>query len=318
MAVFGIHCSHEQHSPKELLEYAKLAEKCGFSSAMCSDHFHPWSEEQGESGFAWSWLGSALEATSLSFGTVCAPGQRYHPAIIAQAAATLAAMYEGRFWVALGSGEALNESITGEPWPSKETRNQRLRDCLQVIRGLLRGESVSFDGTVKVKEAKLFSRPTSTPLIFGAALTPETAKWMGPLFDGLITAGSDREGLKKVVSTFKENGGEGKPIYLQAAICYAVTKEEAMTTAHRAWRHAALALSEVSSLPTPKAFDTATADVPAEALLTKLFISDSLRELLGTMASYAELGFDRVFLHYLGRNTPEFVELAGDYLKDIN
>jgi probable non-F420 flavinoid oxidoreductase len=284
---------------------------------MCSDHFHPWSVEQGESGFAWSWLGSALQATTLSFGTVCAPGQRYHPAIIAQGAATLAAMYEGRFWVALGSGEALNESITGEPWPTKETRNQRLRDCLQIIRRLLGGETVSFDGTVRVKEAKLYSLPKSTPLIFGAALTPETAKWMGPLFDGLITAGTDREDLAKVACAFKENGGDGKPVYLQTALCYAAKKEQALSTAHRAWRHAALELSEVSSLPSPKAFDTATAEVVPEELCTKLFISGSLRELLDRIGSYGELGFDRVFLHYLGTNTQEFIQLAGDYLKIV-
>jgi len=314
MAVFGFHCSHEQHTPKRLLEYAKLAEKSGFQSAMCSDHFHPWSEDQGQSGFAWSWLGSALQATTLSFGTVCAPGQRYHPAIIAQGIATLAGMYEDRFWIALGSGEALNESITGEPWPAKETRNQRLSDCLRIIRRLLRGETVSFDGTVRVTEAKLYSLPNSMPLIFGAALTPETAKWMGPLFDGLITGGTDPEGLAKIVSAFKENGGEEKPIYLQTALCYAAKKEEALRTAHRAWRHAALEMSKVSSLPTPKAFDMATANVVPEELLTRLFISDNLRELLDRIASSTEFGFDRVFLHYLGTDTPEFIRLAGDYL----
>src|SRR4051812_45468452 len=120
----GFHCSHEQLPPSLLLRHVALAAEAGFTAAMCSDHFHPWSERQGHSGFAWSWLGAALlAAPSLSFGTVCAPGQRYHPAVIAQAAATLAEMFPDRFWLALGSGEALNEAITGTGWPAKMVRH---------------------------------------------------------------------------------------------------------------------------------------------------------------------------------------------------
>ncbi len=132
------HASHEQFDPHSLLEYAQLAESAGFQAAMCSDHFSPWSERQGNSGFAFSWLGAALQATHFSFGTVSAPGQRYHPAIVAQAAATLAQMYPGRFWLALGSGELLNEHITGDRWPAKEPRQQRLRECVDVMRALRR------------------------------------------------------------------------------------------------------------------------------------------------------------------------------------
>jgi hypothetical protein len=138
---------------------------------------------------------------------------------------------------------------------------------------------------------------------------------MGPLFDGLITAGADRDDLAKVICAFKENGGEGKPVYLQAALCYDAKKEKALSTAHRVWRHAALELSELSSLPTPVAFDTATANVDPQELLKQLFISDNLRELLDRVASFGDLGFDRVFLHYLGTETEEFTRIAGDYLK---
>src|ERR687895_1437541 len=136
MARIGIHCSHEQIPPRDLLAAVRHAEEAGFGAAMSSDHFSPWSERQGESGFAWSFLGAALEATRLPFGVVNAPGQRYHPAIIAQAAATLSSMYPGRFWVALGTGEASNEHITGDGWPAKDTRNARLRECVEVIRAL--------------------------------------------------------------------------------------------------------------------------------------------------------------------------------------
>src|SRR5687768_3308010 len=122
----GFHASHEQHRPSRLLALLKRAEQAGFGAAMCSDHFHPWTARQGGCGYTWSWLGAALEATALTLGTVCAPGQRYHPAVVAQAAATLAEMYPERLWVAVGSGEAVNESITGDPWPAKPQRMARL------------------------------------------------------------------------------------------------------------------------------------------------------------------------------------------------
>src|SRR5690606_28228959 len=170
----GYHASHEQFPPSALLDYVQRAEAAGFSAAMCSDHFMPWSETQAESGFAWSWLGAALQATQLPFGVVCAPGYRYHPAIIAQAAATLAEMYRDRFWIAVGSGERLNEHITGEAWPPKAERNARLRECADIMRALWAGETVTHRGLVHVEEAKLYSLPERPPLLVGAALSEET------------------------------------------------------------------------------------------------------------------------------------------------
>jgi G6PDH family F420-dependent oxidoreductase len=132
--VIGYHASHEQLPPSELLACVVAAEAAGFQAAMCSDHFAPWSSRQGHSGFAWSWLGAALQATGLGFGVVNAPGQRYHPAIVAQAAATLSEMFPGRFWLALGSGEASNEHITGDRWPTRAERRARLGEAVAVIR----------------------------------------------------------------------------------------------------------------------------------------------------------------------------------------
>src|ERR671917_1574895 len=146
MSVVGLHCSHEQIPPSRLLEHAKHAEAAGFGAIMSSDHFSPWSERQGESGFAWSWLGAALASTSLPFRVVNAPGQRYHPAIVAQAMATLAEMFPGRLWVCLGTGEASNEHITGARWPPKPERNARLAECVEVIRAMLAGEEVTHHG----------------------------------------------------------------------------------------------------------------------------------------------------------------------------
>src|SRR3954465_6396813 len=150
MARIGYHASHEQFSPSELLALVRKTEAAGFDCAMSSDHFRPWASVQGHSGFAWSWLGAALQATTLSFGAISAPGYRYPPAIIAQAAATLSEMFPGRFWLALGSGQRLNEDVAGLTWPHKAERNARLGECASVIRALLRGETVSPSGRVTV------------------------------------------------------------------------------------------------------------------------------------------------------------------------
>src|SRR3954452_9056227 len=150
MPVIGFHNSHEQIHPAELLTAVRHAEEVGFSAAMCSDHFAPWNLAQGHSGFAWSWLGAAMATTSLPFGVVNAPGQRYHPAIVAQAAATLGAMFPGRFWVALGSGEAVNEHHHGQGGPRKDGRHPRLGEGGAIIRGVVAGEEVAHHGLVTV------------------------------------------------------------------------------------------------------------------------------------------------------------------------
>src|SRR3954467_239290 len=210
MTRFGYHASHEQYTPSDLLQCVILADAAGFESASCSDHFHPWTDAQGQSGFAWSWLGAALPATTLSFGTVNAPGARYHPAIIAQAAATLAEMFPGRFWFAIGSGEALNEAITGEPWPLKSERNARLKECADVMRALWRGETVTHRGRDTVVEAKLYSLPAAPPPLFCEALTPERAQFVGGWAVGLMTLGGPVEKIQKIVDAFREGGGHGK------------------------------------------------------------------------------------------------------------
>ena len=175
MTVIGFHASHEQIHPARLLRDVQAAEAAGFDAAMCSDHFGPWSERQGQSGYAWSWLGAALATTTLRFGVVTAPGQRYHPAVLAQKIGTLAAMFPGRFWAALGSGENSNEHITGDRWPRKDLRQRRLRECADVIRALLAGETVSHHGRVTVVQAKLYSRPAEPPPLLGGAVTEQTA-----------------------------------------------------------------------------------------------------------------------------------------------
>jgi probable non-F420 flavinoid oxidoreductase len=311
MSKLGFHASHEQYPPGELLRYTRAAERAGFRAAMCSDHFHPWLPSQGHSGFAWSWLGSALEATSLSFGTVCCPIARYHPAVIAQAAATLAEMYPDRFWLAIGSGEALNEHITRQAWPDKPQRNQRLREAADIMRALWSGETVTHRGLIEVDRARLYSRPRTAPLLLGAALTPETARWQGSWVDGLITAGSSAEGLRKIIEAFREGGGGDKPIFLQAALALADTNEQALAAAHEQWRMAALKPSQLADLETPEQFEAATASTSPEELRSKLKISADPQFHIDWIGELLELGFERIFLHQVGRDRERFLDLFG-------
>src|SRR4051812_33175226 len=187
MSVIGFHSSHEQVHPAQLLDAVRHAEQVGFTAAMCSDHFAPWNQRQGHSGFAWSWLGAALATTSLPFGAVNAPGQRYHPAIVAQAIATLDAMFPGRFWVALGSGEAMNEHITGDRWPRKSERDARLREGVEIIRALRAGGEAPHGGGAPVARARLWPFPEPLPQLIAPAVTVATASAAADWADGLVT-----------------------------------------------------------------------------------------------------------------------------------
>jgi probable non-F420 flavinoid oxidoreductase len=312
MAIIGYHSSHEQFRPSDLLRNVQLAEQAGFQAAMCSDHFHPWSERQGQSGFAWSWLGAALQATSLSFGVVNAPGQRYNPAIIAQAAATLADMFPKRFWVALGSGQMLNEHITGARWPSKPERNARLREAVDVIRALWAGETVTHNGSFQVLEATLYTRPAIPPLIIGAAITPQTAGWVAEWADGLITIVQPRETMREVVTAFRENGGANKPMYLQAQHSYARDEETALAGAYDQWRPNILASCVLSDLPTPQQFDSAAQYIRPEDIADRLRVSSDPARHIAWLQEDIEMGFERILVHNVNRDQQTFIDAFGE------
>src|SRR3712207_1146369 len=235
MTVIGFHASHEQVHPAELLRAVQHAEQVGFTAAMCSDHLEPWNERQGHSGFAWSWLGAALATTGLPFGAVNAPGQRSHPVIVAQAIATLGAMFPGRFWVALGSGEAMNEHVTGHVWPRKELRDARLRECVDVIRALLAGEEVTHDGLVTVDRARLWTLPDVRPALIVPAVTPATARAGAAWADGFVTVNQPHDDLRQLVEAYRTAGGRG-PLALQLHLSYDPDADRALATAHDQWR----------------------------------------------------------------------------------
>jgi coenzyme F420-dependent glucose-6-phosphate dehydrogenase len=310
-SVIGFHASHEQFRPDRLLRLVQAAEAAGFDAAMCSDHWGPWSEEQGESGFAWSWLGAALATTSLPFGVVNAPGQRYHPAIIAQAAATLNVMFPERFWIAIGSGQLLNEHITGERWPTKAERNERLREAADIMRLLWAGETVSHTGHVTVSEAKLWTRPERPPMLVGAAVTPPTAAWVAEWADALITVVQPDEQLDAVVEAFRSNGGEGKPMYLQVHVAYAPSETEAREAAFAQWRQNTLPNSVMTELAHPAQIAGAATHVTPEDLDGAVRISSDLGRHVEWLRGDLERGFDGLYLHEVGPEQERFVETFG-------
>lgn len=312
MVFLGYHASHEQLPPSTLLRSVVRAEAAGFDGAMCSDHLAPWGIDQGESGYAWSWLGAALASTSFSLGVVTAPGQRYHPVISAQAIATLEEMFPGRFWAALGSGEAVNEHVTGDAWPPKPERNARLEACVDVIRDLLAGEEVSRDDEVVVHRARVWSRPAEPPPLLGAAVTPETAAWVAGWADGLATVAQAPEALERVVDAYRGAGGTG-PCVLQVHVALEETEERALEVVRRQWRHSAIPGS-LWDVEQPEDFDALAGAPDEDALRRGALVADDAGLLAERIAGLAAIGFDRVYLHDVDTDQDDFLRRAEDEL----
>jgi probable non-F420 flavinoid oxidoreductase len=309
MVAVGFHASHEQLPPSELLNCVRYATAVGFSAAMCSDHFAPWSRKQGHSGFAWSWLGAGLQATdAVPFGVVTAPGQRYHPAVLAQAIATLGEMFPGRFWAALGSGEAINEHVTGDRWPSKPVRDARLLECVEVIRALLRGEEVSHEGLIRVDRARLWSLPDEPPALVGAAVSEQTGATVGTWADGLITVNQPLELLRRLIAAFRDNGGDGKPVSVQVHLSWAEDPETALAIAYDQWRSNVFGSELAWNLEVPMQFDAAAAFVRPEDLRGPVQVSSDLGWHAEQLSRIAELGVDVLYLHHVGKEQKPFLD----------
>lgn len=304
----GYHASHEQFRPGDLLEFTVRAQEAGFQAVLSSDHFHSWSKAQRGGGHAWSWLGAAMQATSLPFGVINAPGYRYHPAVIAQAAATLADMFPGRFWLGLGSGELLNEVIMAERWPSKGERNARLLECVDIIRGLWGGETMTRHGQVRVQDATLHLLPEKRPLIMGAALTEPTARWVAGWADGMITTSRPLQELKQIKDAFLGGGGEGKPMYLKVQVSYAPSREEAMRGAWEQWRTSVLPAEVISELGTQEMFDGAARFITPEHVDDYVLSSPNSCDYVVTLRQYAELGFEHIYVHNVNTEQQRFID----------
>jgi len=312
MTTIGYHASHEQFAPSDLLKYVQLADRYGFSDVLASDHFHPWSETQGESGHVWSWLGSALATTDLTYGTVNAPGYRYHPAVIAQAAATLKELYPDRFWLAVGSGQRLNEGITGEHWPVKAERNGRLEECADVMRRLWAGETVTHHGRITVEAATLYTRPQTPPPLIGAAQSTETARWLGEWADGMITVGSpDREAVAERVEAFRDEAPE-KPVYLKAEVAYDPDEGQARRLAADQWLSNCVPGPVTQQLRRPEQYGALADQLSTGQITDHVMVSSDLSQHTEWLNELMDLDVDKLLVHNVTPKQTQFIETFGE------
>ena len=308
MQGIAFHASHEQFKPSHLLRLAVMAERSGFDAIHSSDHFYPWSVRQGESGFTFSWIAAAMQATSIPFSMICTPGQRYHPAIAAQAIATLCEMFPGRFNVELGSGEALNENITGDEWPDKETRNKRLLECAIIIRRMLAGEEVTWNGLVKVQEARLYTLPEKKPLFLCAAITEKTSEWAGSWADGLVTVSGSLDEIKKKTEVFRNAAGAYKPVVVKYSFSYHHEKKVALEGAFDQWRTNVLSSDKLADFTRPEQFDKEAEGIKKDDMEKLVPTHTNIEELMQAVNDIKNIGIDSIVLHNVNRYQEQFVE----------
>ena len=319
MGTIGYAASFEQFHPTDLLSYSQQAEKAGFGAVMASDHFHPWVPSQGHSAFVWAWMGALGATTKLRFGTgVTPPGYRYHPAVLAQAAATLEAMYPGRFYLGLGAGEALNEHIVGEYWPEAPTRLERLMESIEIIKALFSGKKIKHRGThFNVESAKLYTLPEAPPPIYVATSGPIMAKRTGKFTDGLITVGAADVKLKMLVDRYEAGAKEaGKdpatmPRLLQVKVSYAESVEAATEAAVKEWPNGGMAFPK-ADIRDPEDFEAMAKLVGPQHYKNRVLLSPDLAEHTAYLQHFVDLGFGEIYVHNVGRNQEAFIKAYGE------
>jgi G6PDH family F420-dependent oxidoreductase len=306
MISFGYKLMSEEHGASALIRNAQRAEQAGFEFAAISDHFSPWLEEQGHAPFAWSVLGAIAAATrhiGLMTAVTC-PIMRYHPAVVAQAAATMALISDGRFTLGLGSGERLNEHVVGTAWPGVAERHERLAEALDIVRGLLSGQLGRYRGNYfRLDHARLYDRPEVPPPVVVAAGGPEAARLAGRHADGLV-ATTPRADL---VEAYGLAGGAG-PRYAEVAMCYAASEDGARRTAHRYFRWSALGGPPMAELPDIEAFAAATKPVSVDSVAEEISCGPLLERHLAAIDRYLEAGFDHLILIQVGPEQDSFFE----------
>ncbi len=327
---FGYAAMLEQFAPGEAVALTALAEEHGFSGCMAADHFQPWVPQQGQASFVWSVLAAVGERTTGDFGPgVTCPSFRFHPALIAQAAATLESMYPGRSWLGVGSGEALNEHIIAGYWPEAGERSRRMFEAIEVINKLFTasaaGKDVKHDGEFfKLESTRLWTMPDKTPPILVATAGPINAKKTGKFADGIITVGAPLEKIEGLFAKFAEGAKEaGKdpdsmPKVLQLHMSWADTDEQALTNAMTEWPNGGMKFPK-ADIRSPLDFEQMAKLVRPEDFDGRMVISADPDEHRAYIQRFVDLGFDRVYLHNVGRNQKEWIETFGrDVLPKIS
>jgi coenzyme F420-dependent glucose-6-phosphate dehydrogenase len=319
MTRIGYAAMLEQFHPTELLDRCAQAEAAGFEAGfMVSEHFHPWTPQQGQSAFAWAFMGALGQRTSLKFGSaVTCPGFRYHPAVIAHAAATIGAMYPGRFYLGLGAGEALNEHVVGGVWPEIGIRSAMMFEAIEIINKLFTGKVVKHKGEFfTLESAKLYTRPEEPVPVYVATAGPINAKKTGKFADGIITVGAADEKISMLWEKYEEGAREaGKtaattPKLLQIHVSWAATDEEAVQNAMVEWPNGGMPFPK-QDIRNPEDFAAMAKLVRPEDFTNRVLMTSDLEAHTNHIQHYVDMGFDEVHLHNVGRNQAEFIEVFG-------
>ncbi len=306
MVTFGYKLMTETHGPRELIRSARQAEDAGFDFAAISDHYHPWLESHGHSPFAWSVLGAIAEATEnigLATGLTC-PIMRYHPAIVAQAAATIGVISEGRFTLAVGAGERLNEHIVGQGWPAPHERHARLREAMEIIRLLWRGETCSYQGSYfKLDSARIYDLPDKPiPLVMGVS-EEKSLKLAIDVADGIMAT----EAKAETVTAWKKAKGAKGPRYAELGLAYADTEKAGLKLAHTYNRFGALGWSVLSELPNVSGFEDATRFVKPDDLKDDVPHGPDVETYVKAVKKFIDAGYDHIALMAAGPDQAKFI-----------
>lgn len=314
----GIAAALEQFSPAESVRLAALAERHGFSGQMAADHFQPWVPAQGEASFVWSVLSAIAENTDGDVGPgVTCPSFRFHPSLVAQAAATTAALYPGRHWLGIGSGEALNEHVLAGYWPEAPERVRRMLEALEIIKKLFTGKDVKHSGEFfKLHTMRLWTMPDEPPPVYVAAAGPYTSRKTGELADGLITPGASLEKLAGIVDNFSHGARKaGKdpdemPKLLQVHLSWAETDEQAWENAIDQWPNGGMKFPK-ADIRSPFDFEQMAKLVRREDFEGRMVISSDPDAHRAALQKFIDAGFTRIYLHNVGRNQEEWLEVFG-------
>jgi coenzyme F420-dependent glucose-6-phosphate dehydrogenase len=313
MTEFGYWLSSEEHTSRDLVTNSVQAEEAGFTFAMISDHFHPWTDRQGHSPFVWSVIGAVANATErLRLGTgVTCPLIRTHPAIIAQAAATSATLMPGRFFLGLGTGENLNEHVTGARWPAPDERIEMLAEAIEVLRLLWQGGEQTHRGRhYTVDHARIYTLPDEPIPIAVAAAKPLAAELAGRLGDGFVTTDPSAE----LVEAYRAGGGDG-PRYGQVKLCWAESEEEAKKLVHELWPTSALAGTQGQELPRPSDFEAAVENLTEEQTTAETPCGPDPEPVLVAIRKWEDAGFDHIALHQVGPDQEGFLRFWREELQ---
>ncbi|WIM88009.1 TIGR03557 family F420-dependent LLM class oxidoreductase [Candidatus Mycobacterium wuenschmannii] len=306
MSKIGYFLSCEQFGPKELVDQAKRAEAAGFDALWISDHFHPWTDRQGNSPFVWGVIGALSQVTSLPVSTaVTCPTVRMHPAIVAHAAATAAVQLGGKFVLGVGSGEALNEHVLGDPWPSVGKRLSMLEEAVDVIRQLHRGDEISHHGKhYEVQEARLYTLPEDSMPIYVSGFGPQAAELAGRIGDGFATATPDAD----LIKAFRDAGGGDKPVQAGTKVSWDRDADKGLDIAHHLWANESLPGQLSQILPRPKDFEAASQLVPKDAVAESVTSGPDPEQHAAQLRQYLDAGVDEVYVQQIGPDLEGFFE----------